>query len=180
MAVSDCPESGLINLLPFFEAPLATQIHVVAALGAAILGSVVLWRRKGGRLHKFNGRFWVALMAVTAASSFFIHEIKLWGNYSPIHLLSVWVLFISLPLAIFYVRRGNIERHKQTMQATFVGGIVLAGGFTFLPGRMMHEIVFGDADFAMPSGGWMISIAAALVIAGYFWVTDRRAGEGGV
>ena len=32
----------------FFEAPLATQIHIVAALAAAVLGSVVLWRRKGG------------------------------------------------------------------------------------------------------------------------------------
>lgn len=167
-----------MNLLPFFEASLATQIHIVAALGAALLGSFVLWRRKGGRLHKFNGRFWVALMAVTAASSFFIHEIKLWGDYSPIHLLSVWVLFISLPMAVVYVRRGNIKAHKQTMQATFVGGIVLAGGFTFLPGRMMHEMTFGDADFSMPSSGWVISITAALVIAGYFWLSERRVGEG--
>lgn len=166
-----------MNLLPFFEASLAVQIHIVAALGSAILGAFILWRRKGGSLHRLNGRLWVALMAMTAASSFFIHEIRVWGNYSPIHLLSVWVLFFSLPLAVFLARRRKITAHKQIMQATFAGGIVFAGAFTLLPGRLMHKIFFGDADFQVVQNGWVISVAGAIVIAGYFWISSRFAGS---
>ena len=25
----------------------------------------------------------------------------------------------------------------------FIGGLMVAGGFTFMPGRLMHEVVFG-------------------------------------
>ena len=117
-------------------------------------------------------------MAVTAASSFFIHDIRVWGDYSPIHLLSVWVLFFSLPMAVIYARRRNIKAHKQIMQATFMGGIVLAGAFTLLPGRMMHELLFGAPDFSVPQTGWYISISAAVAIAGWFWWADRGAGVG--
>ncbi len=167
-----------MNLHVFFEAPLATQIHIIAALAAAVLGGFVLWKRKGGRLHKLNGRAWAGLMAVTAASSFFIHDLRVWGDYSPIHLLSVWVLFFSLPMAIIYARRRNIKAHKQIMQATFMGGIVVAGAFTLLPGRMMHEILFGAPDFSVPQTGWYISIGAAVMIAGWFWVSGRLVREG--
>ncbi len=167
-----------MNLHVFLEAPVATQIHIIAALAAAALGSFVLWRRKGGRLHKLSGRFWAGLMAVTAASSFFIHDLRVWGDYSPIHLLSVLVLFYSLPMAVVYARRRNITAHKQIMQTTFMGGIVVAGAFTLLPGRMMHEILFGAPDFSVPQTGWYLSISAAVAIAGYFWVSGRLLKDG--
>ena len=35
--------------------------------------------KKGGMLHKVPGRMWVALILFIAFSSFFIHEIGLWG-----------------------------------------------------------------------------------------------------
>ena len=117
-------------------------LHAVAAMAAIILGGVQVYMKKGGILHKLIGRTWVGLMVVVSVSSFFIHKIELWGAYSPIHLLSVWTIF-SLGLAIYYVRVGNIKRHKQVMIALYGFALLLTGLFTLMPGRVMHQIVFG-------------------------------------
>ena len=117
-------------------------LHAVAAMAAIILGGVQFYMKKGGILHKLIGRTWIGLMVVVSVSSFFIHKIELWGAYSPIHLLSVWTIF-SLGLAIYYVRVGNIKRHKQVMIALYGLALLLTGLFTLMPGRVMHQIVFG-------------------------------------
>ena len=116
-------------------------LHAVAAMAAIILGGVQFYMKKGGILHKLIGRTWIGLMIVVSVSSFFIHKIELWGAYSPIHLLSVWTIF-SLGLAIYYVRVGNIKRHKQVMIALYGLALLLTGLFTLMPGRVMHQIVF--------------------------------------
>ena len=116
-------------------------LHAVAAMAAIILGGVQFYMKKGGILHKLIGRTWIGLMIVVSVSSFFIHKIELWGAYSPIHLLSVWTIF-SLGLAIYYVRVGNIKRHKQVMIALYGFALLLTGLFTLMPGRVMHQIVF--------------------------------------
>lgn len=81
-------------------------------------------------------------MLVVSFSSFFIHEIKLWGVYSPIHLLSLWTI-VSVGLGIYFVRVGNIKRHQQVMIALYVFALILTGLFTLLPGRVMNQVIFG-------------------------------------
>ena len=137
-----------MNLAPFLNASPVVQIHVVSAITAFFLGSMVLWRRKGTGTHRFYGRIWVGLMMVTALSSFFIHELRTWGLFSPIHLISIGTI-LSLAWAIYAVRNGNISAHKYSMQGAFVGGLVIAGGFAFLPGRLMNRIVFDSGSFYM-------------------------------
>lgn len=117
-------------------------LHAIAAMVAIILGGIQLYVKKGGMVHKILGRLWVGLMLIVSISSFFIHEIKLWGLYSPIHLLSIWTIF-SLGLAIYFVRIGNIKRHKQVMIALYVFALILTGFFTLLPGRVMHQVLIG-------------------------------------
>ena len=117
-------------------------LHAIMAIIAIILGGIQLSMKKGGTIHKLLGRIWVGIMMFVAISSFFIHEIKLWGAYSPIHLLSLWTIFI-LGLAIYYVRIGNIKRHKQTMVTLYFFALIVAGFFTLMPGRIMHQILIG-------------------------------------
>ena len=81
-------------------------------------------------------------MLIVSVSSLFIHEIRLWGAYSPIHLLSIWTIF-SLGLAVYFVRAKNIKRHKQMMITLYGFALILTGLFTFMPGRVMHQIAFG-------------------------------------
>ena len=129
-----------MNLL--FNEAHPIPLHAIMAMIAIILGGIQLSMKKGGTIHKLLGRMWVGLMLIVAISSFFIHEIKLWGDYSPIHLLSLWTIFI-LGVGVYYVRVGNIKRHKQVMIATYFFALILTGFFTLYPGRIMHQILIG-------------------------------------
>ena len=81
-------------------------------------------------------------MGFVAASGFFIHTIRLVGPFSPIHILSV-VALVSLWLGVKAAREGNIRRDKGYMLSLFALALVVTGGFTLLPGRAMHGVLFG-------------------------------------
>ena len=117
-------------------------LHALAAIVAILLGAIQLLSRKGTLIHKALGWVWVLLMLVVSVSSLFIHEINMWGKYSPIHILSLWTIFCLL-LAIYFVRIGNIKRHKQTMTVLYLLALILTGLFTLLPGRVMRVVIFG-------------------------------------
>jgi uncharacterized membrane protein len=131
-----------MTLAPLLAAPAVIQWHAFAALGAFALGVVQLTTPKGTIPHRVFGWIWATLLFVVAASSFFIHEIRLWGPWSPIHLLSVFTL-VMLPLAVHRARRHEVAKHRRGMTGLFVGALVIAGAFTLLPGRIMHAVVFG-------------------------------------
>ena len=134
-----CGWGFYLNIL--FSATNPIPLHALAALMAMLLGGVQLYLPKGTPLHKSIGRIWVGLMAVVSLSSFFIYKLKIWGNYSPIHLLSIWVL-ISLIGGIYFAKIGKIEWHKWTMVSMYFLALILTGLFTFLPGRIMNEVLF--------------------------------------
>jgi uncharacterized membrane protein len=124
-------------------APTAIQIHVAAALTALAIGIVLLAGIKGTRLHRALGWTWVLAMGTTAVSSFFIHAINPGGpaGLSLIHLLSGWTM-VGLPMAVYAARRHRVQTHRRAMTGMFVGGLIVAGLFTFLPGRLMWAIFF--------------------------------------
>ena len=127
---------------PLFDAAPAIPLHAFAAMAAFVLGVVQLVAPKGTVPHRTLGWIWVVLMLVVALSSFWIHQIRLLGPWSPIHLLSIFSL-VMLVLGVFYARRHNVRGHKITMISIFAGALVIAGLFTFVPGRIMHAVVFG-------------------------------------
>jgi len=133
-----------MTLTPLLDAPPAIQIHAFAAIAAFTVGLVQLTAAKGTIPHRLIGWSWVILMLTVAVSSFFIHELRFWGPWSPIHLLSILVL-ATLPLAVLHARRHDIARHRMAMLMLFTGALVIAGGFTFLPGRIMHAVVFSPS-----------------------------------
>jgi uncharacterized membrane protein len=121
--------------------PTVVQIHVLAALSALGLGTLLMVLRKGARFHRVAGWTWVSLMAVVAGSSLFITGFN--GNsWSWIHLLSGWTL-LMLPVAVLFARRRNIRRHRRAMMSLFYLGPVLAGALTFIPGRLMWNLLLG-------------------------------------
>jgi uncharacterized membrane protein len=132
-----------MSLAPLLDAAPEIPVHAFAAMAAFALGIVQFAAPKGTLPHRTVGWIWVGLMAVVAVSSFWIHEIRLLGPWSPIHLLSIMVLGL-LPVAVVAARRHNVSRHRKTMIGIFTGGLLIAGLFTFLPGRIMHAVVFGQ------------------------------------
>ena len=131
-----------MSLAPLLQASPVIQLHAVAAISAFALGMVQLAAPKGTIPHRILGWIWVAIMVVVSVTAFFIHEIRLWGPWSPIHLLAIFTL-VMLPLGVWRARRHEIERHRWTMIGIFTGGLVIAGAFTFMPGRIMHGVAFG-------------------------------------
>jgi uncharacterized membrane protein len=93
--------------------------------------------------HRTIGWIWVSLMVIVSSSSFWIHELRLWGPWSPIHFLSILTL-VTLPLAVFAAHRHAVDHHRRAMTAIFFGALVVAGLFTLVPGRVMHKVVFGN------------------------------------
>ncbi len=109
-----------MSLAPLLDAAPAIPVHAFAAMAAFALGIVQFAAPKGTLPHRTVGWIWVGLMAVVAASSFWIHEIRLLGPWSPIHLLSIFTL-IMLPIAVWRARRHRIADHRRIMIADFCG-----------------------------------------------------------
>ena len=109
---------------------------------AFLLGLVQLAAPKGTLPHRTIGWIWVLLMAAVAVSSFWIHQLRLVGPWSPIHLLSIFALVV-LPIGVWRAHRHRVADHRRIMISLFAGALVVAGLSTLLPGRIMYAVVFG-------------------------------------
>jgi uncharacterized membrane protein len=131
-----------ITLAPLLNAPPAIQIHAFAAIGAIVLGIIQIAAPKGTLLHRTLGWCFVTLMMVLVGSSFFVHQLRTWGLWSPIHLISISTL-VSVPMAVIYARRHNVAVHRTMMLSLYFGGLLFAMVLTLLPNRIFHIIIFG-------------------------------------
>lgn len=150
-----------MTLAPLLDASLAIQLHTLSAVLAFVLGALILFRRKGGTAHRLGGRVWAVLMVVVCITSMFIHAIQLVGIWSPIHLLSISTLFF-LYRGIAAARARRMVEHRATMQGLYLGALLIAGFFTFLPGRIMHSVFFEGPN---PWAGILLSVVIAIVVA---------------
>ena len=136
-----------MSLQPLLNASPEIQVHAFAAMAAFVLGLVQFAAPKGTLPHRTLGWIWVLLMLGVSISSFWIHTIRLWGPWSPIHLISIFTL-VMLVAGVTAARHHIVARHRRTMIWTFCGALVIAGIFTLMPGRIMHQVVFGQASFS--------------------------------
>jgi uncharacterized membrane protein len=104
-----------VNLAPLAHAPLAVEVHLATVVPAFVIGIwLIFFSRKGAARHRaFGASYLVPLTLVSVAG------------------------------ALWHVRRGNIRGHRNAMIGLCFGGILIAGAFTVLPGRLMHRIFFG-------------------------------------
>jgi uncharacterized membrane protein len=135
-----------MSLAPLLAAPFAVQLHVATVVPAFLLGTwLIFFSRKGARHHRAAGYVYLSLMTVTSIAALFVHTIMPNGpffGFSPIH------LFVPLTLsgvvgALYYARRHNIRAHRRSMLGVYIGGLLIAGSLTLLPGRIMHTVFFG-------------------------------------
>lgn len=88
------------------------------------------------------GSILVFLMLVVSISVFSIHQLRIWGQWSPIHLLTIFTL-IMLPIAVWLAHRHEVVRHRRAMQGLLFGALIATGLFAFWPGCIMHAVLFG-------------------------------------
>lgn len=120
---------------------IALSVHLVTVIPAIPLGGYLFVTRKGGPRHRTLGKVWLALMLITAISTIFIRNLN-HGGFSWIHLLTLLTL-VAVPQALLSARRGDIAAHRKHMLTFYLGSLIIAGGFTFLPGRTMWQWAFG-------------------------------------
>jgi uncharacterized membrane protein len=98
-----------VTLAPLLSASPAIKLHAFAAMAAFALGVVQLSGPKGTHVHRTIGWLWVMLMLVISISAFWIHELRLWGPWSPIHLLAIFT-HAMLPVGVLHARRHHVAR----------------------------------------------------------------------
>jgi uncharacterized membrane protein len=87
----------------------------------------------------------MVLMLITATITLFMQAKvgpQFLGHFGYLHLFSILTLY-SVPTAYLAIRKGQVKKHKRKMVLLYFGAIVIAGGFTFVPGRFMYELFFG-------------------------------------
>lgn len=120
---------------------LALAVHLVTVIPAIPLGGYLFATRKGGPRHRLLGKIWLSLMLVTAVATIFIRNLND-GSFSWIHVLTALTL-VAVPQALLSARRGDIAAHRKHMLYFYIGSLIIAGIFTFLPGRTMWQWAFG-------------------------------------
>lgn len=158
-----------MTFAPLLDAPAVIQLHVAAALLSVVLGPVAILRRSRDVVHRVAGRAWVLCMAVTAVSSFWISEDPMVGPFSVIHILSGITLF-GLVSAIRAIVAGDVAKHGATMRALYAQALMLAGAFTFFPGRRMSDAFFPGTPWL----GLAIMLAVAFAALWLLWRDGRR------
>ena len=103
-----------MTLAPLLDASPIIRLHAAFAFAAIGLGAVQLLAPKGTLPHRTIGWAWALLMILVAGSSFFIHTIRTWGRWNPIHLLSLFTLAV-VPLAVLSARQHNVKAHRSAM-----------------------------------------------------------------
>lgn len=135
-----------MTLAPLLHASFAIRLHVATVAPAALIGTYLIFvSRKGAPWHRALGYLYLGLMSVTAVTTLWVHSLMPHGpffGFSPVHLLIPLTLF-----GVYNALRGawshDIVRHRSAMLSVYIGGIVLAGGLTFVPDRIMHAVMFG-------------------------------------
>lgn len=130
-----------LNLPVLFARPLSVQLHVYAAVLALLVGVVIFLLPKGTGFHRLLGWTWVSSMIVVAATSVaMIADLN--SGVNALHIFTA-VTVVSLWAGLTGIRRGDVRAHAASMIGLYVGGLIIAGAFAFIPGRTMWQVLFG-------------------------------------
>lgn len=138
-----------MSLQPLLDAPWVIQVHAFSAAAAFLLGLVQFTAPKGTLPHRALGGLWVVIMSVIAISSIFIRPslypgLPLIEWFGFIHIFTILTLY-GVIHGVILLRRGGkaLKYHSRPFISIYIGGLVVAGAFAFLPGRIMHAVIFG-------------------------------------
>jgi len=120
-------------------------LHLATVVPAFVIGTTLLIIKKGTNIHKTFGRIYMILMLITAVITLFMKaEVgpTILNHFGWIHSFSILTIY-TVPTAYLAIKNGNVKTHKRKMILLYFGAIIIAGGFTFVPGRYLHNVFFG-------------------------------------
>ncbi len=121
------------------------NLHLITVVPCFIIGTLLLIIKKGTPIHKGFGRVYMVLMLFTACVTLFMPADvgpQFLNHFGWIHSFSFLTIY-TVPTAYLAIKKGNVKAHKRKMILLYFGAIIIAGGFTFVPGRYLHNVFFG-------------------------------------
>lgn len=128
-------------LMSYFD---LMYLHLATVVPCFIIGTALLIIKKGTPGHKKWGRLYMMLMLITATITLFMPAQvgpQFLGHFGYIHGFSFLAIY-TVPTAYWAIKRGDIKSHQRKMILLYFGAIIIAGGFTFFPGRYLYELFF--------------------------------------
>ena len=119
-------------------------LHLATVIPCFIIGSLLLLIKKGTFIHINAGRVYMVLMLITAIITLFMPAHvgpTILDHFGWIHSFSFLTLY-TVPTAYLAIKKGDVKTHKRKMILLYFGAIIIAGGFTFVPGRYLHSLLF--------------------------------------
>lgn len=159
-----------MSYIPILQAPGLIQFHACVAMVALILGPIAIHRKRRDRLHKVIGYVWVLAMLAVAISALFIpsFDLALVGHLGPIHLLALLALF-SVAQGMLAIWRRDLRTHERAMSGLYYQGLLIAGLFNFLPGRVVNRTLFPD----IPEAGIAVILVGGAALIWFRWLRGR-------
>jgi uncharacterized membrane protein len=120
-------------------------LHLYTVIPCVFIGGFLLVIKKGTGIHKRLGRLYMVLMLFTAIVTLFMPAYvggRVLNHFGWIHLFSFLTIW-TVPTAYIAIKKGNIKAHKRKMILLYFGALIIAGAFTLMPGRYLHEMFFG-------------------------------------
>ncbi len=124
---------------------LLMYMHLATVIPCFFLGGILLAIKKGTTFHKSAGKVYMVLMFFTAIVTLFMEARvgpQFLNHFGFIHLFSLLTLY-TVPSSYIAIRNGKVRKHQIGMIMLYFGAIIIAGSFTFVPGRFMYELFFG-------------------------------------
>lgn len=121
--------------------PPTIWLHLGTVIVALALTPVILWQKRGTRLHRRLGYVWAGAMFISAIDSFWILETNR-GHFSVIHLLSAYVA-VQTPLLVLSARAHKHAAHRTAVRGMVIGGLLTAGALTFPFHRLLGRWLLG-------------------------------------
>lgn len=118
--------------------------HLATVVPCFVIGTIVLLLKKGTKTHVFLGRIYMVLMLITAIITLFMPADvgpRILNHFGWIHSFSFLTIY-TVPTAYLAIKKGNVKAHKRKMILLYFGAIIIAGGFTFVPGRYLYNFFF--------------------------------------
>lgn len=132
--------------------PLEIQLHWATVTVGFLAGLLIIVLPKGTAFHKLLGRIYAVALLTTSVAAFFIRNPAVSG-WEYLSLKGMTWIHLFIPLTVFgitwgiiQIRRGNVRSHRNAMIGNFLGALIIAGLFTFLPGRRMHLMFIEDPE----------------------------------
>ena len=119
-------------------------LHLATVIPCFVIGTLLLLIKKGTTIHIFGGRIYMILMLITASITLFMPSHLgpiILNHFGWIHSFSFLTLY-TVPTAYIAIKKGDIKTHKRKMILLYFGAIIIAGSFTFVPGRYLHSLLF--------------------------------------